>query len=84
VTVDGEAASLLRVNYALRGVYLPEGAHHIVFRFVPRMFYVSLIVSSLILACCVGVIVWDVRRQTGEETPSNSVSDRSIRQGDGQ
>lgn len=81
VTVDGEAASLLRVNLALRGVYLPEGTRRIVFRFVPRVFYMSLIVSGLILACSVGVIVWDVRRQAGEETPSNSVSDRSIRQG---
>lgn len=67
VAVDGEAASLLRVNYALRGVYLPEGAHRVVFRFVPRLFYFGLMVSSLILVCSVGVIVWDVRGRTGKE-----------------
>ena len=83
VTVDGEAASLLRVNYALRGVYLSEGIHRVKFHFVPKMFYSSLVVSSLILACCVGVIVWDLCRQAKEKIPSNDASGRSIRQGDG-
>jgi hypothetical protein len=63
VTVDGEAASLLRVNHALRGVYLPEGAYRVAFRFVPRAFYAGLTVSGLVLACSTGIIVWDLRQK---------------------
>jgi hypothetical protein len=68
VAVDGEAASLLRVNHALRGVYLSEGTHRVVFQFVPRVFYLSLIISVLVLVCSAGVVVWDVR-QHGRERP---------------
>jgi hypothetical protein len=82
VIVDGVAAPLLRVNHALRGVYLSQGTHRIVFRFVPSMFYMALIVSSLVLACGVGVIVWDVRGQAELKTCSSGAG-RSIRQGDG-
>jgi hypothetical protein len=34
-TVDGVPAPVLRVDYALRGVYLPVGARTVEFRFVP-------------------------------------------------
>ena len=35
VTVNGERAELLRVNYLQRGVWLPEGKNEVVLRFVP-------------------------------------------------
>lgn len=38
VRVNGRAAQLLRVNHALRGVYLPAGTHSVSFRFEPLIF----------------------------------------------
>lgn len=35
VTIDGEPAEMLRVNYALRGLLVPEGTHTVEFRFDP-------------------------------------------------
>ncbi|MEE9617190.1 MAG: YfhO family protein [Anaerolineae bacterium] len=63
ITVDNVPASLLRVNYALRGVYLPAGTHHVVFRFIPRVFYVGLILTGVTLACGAGISLWEVRYQ---------------------
>ena len=34
-TVDGKEAPVLRCNYLMRGVYLPEGSHTVVFHFQP-------------------------------------------------
>lgn len=33
--IDGQLASHIRVNYVLRGMYIPEGEHEIQFRFQP-------------------------------------------------
>ena len=60
VLVDGESAQLLRVNHALRGVYLPAGAHSISFVFRPLIFYVGLGVTglaALLVAIAVGVSI---------------------------
>jgi hypothetical protein len=74
VAVDGAPAALLRTNYALRGVYLPEGVHQVVFRFIPWAFYVGLILTGLTLICGAGVVLWEmqccVRRVAPESLPS--------------
>jgi uncharacterized membrane protein YfhO len=53
-SVDGADASLYRVNYALRGVWLPPGEHTVVFSYRPRAFLVgggvSLSVALVLLA----------------------------------
>jgi len=49
VTVDGLPSQLLRVNYALRGVYLPSGNHRVVFRFAPRFFQLGLLSTGTTL-----------------------------------
>ena len=36
VTIDGEEASFVRVNYILRGMEVPAGEHEIVFEFKPK------------------------------------------------
>ncbi len=37
VLVDGKPSSLVKVNYLLRGLYLPEGNHKIEMRFAPKV-----------------------------------------------
>jgi len=51
VTIDGVAADMLRVNYVLRGLYVPKGQHEIKFVFNPKLkfAYVSVGFSALII-----------------------------------
>ena len=44
VWVDGKQSQLLRCNYIMRGVFLPQGGHTIEFRFLPSLtpLYVTL------------------------------------------
>jgi hypothetical protein len=61
VSVDGAPAHLLRVNYALRGVFLPQGPHEVVFHFAPMVLYVGLALTATALLGGVGVVFWEVR-----------------------
>jgi len=40
-TVDGQSTEILRVNYALRGVYVEGGAHRVEFQFRPSSLYLG-------------------------------------------
>lgn len=44
--VDGMEQPVLRVNYAFRGVIVPEGEHHILFLYRPRLLLIGLTVSA--------------------------------------
>jgi hypothetical protein len=56
VFVDGRQETLLRCNFIMRGVRVPQGSHQIEFRFEPpeRAFYVSLIAIGLT------VLLWGI------------------------
>jgi hypothetical protein len=64
-TDNGRPSQVIRVNGALRGVYLEAGAHEVVLRFVPRALVGGLAISLFtILACTVALIaVGPVRRR---------------------
>lgn len=47
--VDGIEKRLYKVDYALRGVVVPEGKHEIVFEYKPKSYYVGVIVSIISL-----------------------------------
>lgn len=51
--VDGEARPVLRVNYAFRGVVVPEGPHRVLFLYRPTLLLAGLAISaiSLMLVC---------------------------------
>jgi hypothetical protein len=61
VSVDGAPARLMRVNHTLRGVFLPEGAHEVVFRFAPQILYVGLSLTATALLGGMGAIWWEIR-----------------------
>jgi uncharacterized membrane protein YfhO len=44
-TVDGAPAQILRADYALRAVRVPQGTHRIEFRYRPRWLGVGLFMS---------------------------------------
>jgi hypothetical protein len=52
--VDGDLDTVHRVNYALRGVSLPVGAHEVVLRYRPLSLYVGALVSVGTL--CVAIV----------------------------
>jgi hypothetical protein len=67
VTIDGDPASYLRVNYFLRGVKLPAGEHTVVFTFKPQTYYagsqVMLVSSILVLVILIGGLAYELRRK---------------------
>lgn len=48
--VDGESAGVLRVNYNLRGVFVPAGSHEVRFVYRPKSAMIGLAVSLLTAA----------------------------------
>jgi hypothetical protein len=57
-TVDGRAEPILTVDNALRGVYLPEGSHAVVFSYKPLSFQAGAVASitalmALLLLCLI-------------------------------
>ena len=69
VTVDGQAAELLRCNYLMRGVVVPPGAHTVEFDFsLPhRPLYVTLSAIAVGLVLSILLIVWTKRGKSEEK-----------------
>ena len=59
-TIDGQEAKILRVNYLLRGLEIPQGSHEIVFTFAPTSYSATktpmVIFQYLIVLALVGGI----------------------------
>lgn len=66
VSIDGNESEIIRVNYALRGVVIPEGSHKISMRFEPKSFYVGATVSRsfsiLFVVALLGFIFMSVKQ----------------------
>ena len=75
-TVDGEATEIFKTNHILRSILVPVGEHKVVFRFAPRSFVVSSLVSNitnglLYLGLVVaGVVAWMRKRKSGSHGSS--------------
>ncbi|MDF1573015.1 MAG: YfhO family protein [Bacteroidales bacterium] len=71
VTVDGEPADHIRVDYLLRGMTVPAGEHTIVFEFRPRSYYagerISLAGSLVMLLMLAGAIIMEFRRKAEDQ-----------------
>ncbi len=64
VTVDGQAAELLRCNYVMRGVRLSPGWHEVEFRFEPPMTWLYVSLASLLGGFgLLGFVIVDERKK---------------------
>lgn len=44
-TIDGKQVTIMENNLAFRALYVPAGKHQIVFSYVPKIFYLSFLIS---------------------------------------
>jgi hypothetical protein len=71
-TVDGRPASISVANYAFRGVYVPEGRHEIVMRFVPSGWVTGVVttVATLISLITLALIIVRTNERAGPSRPA--------------
>jgi len=55
-TIDGAAAPVVRVNGAMRGVYLPNGKHHVELEYECRSLAVGAGISAVALLAALGLV----------------------------
>lgn len=58
VTVNGQPAELLRVNYSLRGVAVPKGMHRVEMHYSSESFATGGLLSLATLLATAGALVW--------------------------
>lgn len=65
-TLDGKEVPILRANYVLRALEIPEGQHTIVFSFKPDAYYVGNKITTasswLVLLLLIGTIGWTLKK----------------------
>jgi uncharacterized membrane protein YfhO len=64
--IDDKPVSIIKTNYALRGLSIPAGRHDIVFRFEPDSYkkgnWISLICTILIYLVIAGGLIWQWKK----------------------
>jgi hypothetical protein len=67
-TIDGQEASILRVNYTLRALEIPAGKHTIEFKFEPKAYVVGNKVTAacswILLLVLLGSIGWTLKKES--------------------
>ncbi|MCK5702858.1 MAG: YfhO family protein, partial [Cyclobacteriaceae bacterium] len=61
--IDGNEAEILRANYILRALELPEGKHTIEFRFEPRSFYIGNMIMWISSVVLLGILLFMLIRK---------------------
>jgi hypothetical protein len=62
-TVDGRDATVRRVDYLIRGVQVPAGAHTVRFRYEPASWRAGWITSAVALVVILGAVALGLRRR---------------------
>ncbi len=58
VFVDGKKDKIFKANFTLRGVYLSQGKHAVVFKYNPVSFKIGAVISLISLAACSVVMIF--------------------------
>ncbi|MFZ6023355.1 MAG: YfhO family protein [Bacteroidota bacterium] len=70
-TIDGKEASIIKVNYVLRGLAIPSGNHEIVFEFKPASYYnsarIAVITSAPIWILLILATFFSLRKKREEK-----------------
>jgi hypothetical protein len=61
--VDGKPAQLVRADYVLRAICVPEGEHQVALVYDPPLLKIGLTVTSLTLLLVFGIAVWPLLRR---------------------
>ncbi len=65
--IDGNKTDYIKVNYVLRGMYVPAGDHEIEFRFEPKSFNtgrtITIIANIIVFLAMIAAIAFYVRRK---------------------
>lgn len=69
--VDGVERPVLRVNYAFRGVVVPEGRHRALFVYRPPLLMIGLAISAGSLVLTLAVFLWSGFRRLRRKTISH-------------
>ena len=70
-SLDGRPAPVLRVNLAMRGVFLPPGLHRVVLSYQPPGWRVGVVLSTISLLLLVALlVVGRLRRRTLTQPPA--------------
>jgi hypothetical protein len=56
--VDGKESPIYRVNYVMRGVFLPPGHHEVEFRYDPVSFKLGVSISLTSAVLLIGFLIW--------------------------
>ena len=72
-TIDGNAVPIRHAQVAFRGVYVPQGAHTIVFRYRPAGFQEGLMVTCV--GVCLGVLALGWPRRLAALRPEHALND---------
>ena len=54
VSIDGKEGKIIRANYVLRALEIPEGDHEIIFKFAPKSYATT---NSVMMICSILIIV---------------------------
>ena len=57
--VDGVKVKIYRVDGLIRGVFLEQGRHEVIFKYMPMSFKIGVSTAIISLMICIGLIVAD-------------------------